>query len=313
VASAGLGKGSFRGAVFEPARSGLGRTYPFQGEGTKVWSWRYLVARAGPGERPEAPKAAARCAGARRFTLPQCVDVGGHAELARIRGWVSCRRNADRAQHRPQVPRSARSFTRTLPAARKRGRVVISAGPPPPRRGEGLCAARPRPGPGLFRGLRRRRPRCPRRSRGFRVQEANGVAKANQPCGGQYAAPRRADRSARRAGCRAGQRRGRPAPRPGEAQQHSLFQGLQVLLGGNVAAGRPLARPPVCDEENGALLRRGADRAFSQNVGGGVGDWGAFEEVGILRAKEAHRVGEGEVAEIVAGDQLVLDQFPGLR
>jgi hypothetical protein len=61
------------------------------------------------------------------------------------------------------------------------------------------------------------------------------------------------------------------------------------------------------------LFRGGADRRLAEHRCGGVGDGGAFEEIGVLRSEEAHRVGEGEVAKVVPGDQLVLDQFPGLR
>jgi hypothetical protein len=38
-----------------------------------------------------------------------------------------------------------------------------------------------------------------------------------------------------------------------------------------------------------------------------------LEEFGVLRAPEAHRVGEGEVAEILGGDQPVFDELMRFR
>src|ERR1700721_4550527 len=66
------------------------------------------------------------------------------------------------------------------------------------------------------------------------------------------------------------------------------------------------ARAPLLrGVRQGRLLRRLEDR------GGFLGDRGPLEEARVLRAPQPHRVGKGEVAEIVEADMAVLDQLPG--
>src|ERR1700748_3504478 len=64
------------------------------------------------------------------------------------------------------------------------------------------------------------------------------------------------------------------------------------------AAGEKADPGRQSGEAGEGLLRGGADRGLAEDFGGGVGDGGAFEEVGVLRAEEAYRVREGEVAEV---------------
>ena len=51
---------------------------------------------------------------------------------------------------------------------------------------------------------------------------------------------------------------------------------------------------------------------LAEECGGFLGDAGALEKFGVLGAPQPHRVRKGEVAEIVGGDQPVLDQLVGL-
>jgi hypothetical protein len=60
----------------------------------------------------------------------------------------------------------------------------------------------------------------------------------------------------------------------------------------------------VRGEAGEGLFRGGADRGLAEHLGGGVGDGGAFEEVGVLGAEEAHGVGEGEGAIDFGAQQL---------
>src|ERR1700686_3497993 len=66
-----------------------------------------------------------------------------------------------------------------------------------------------------------------------------------------------------------------------------------------------VATPDLSPGEAGeGLLGRGADRGLAEHFGGGVGDGVSFEEVGVLRAEEAHGVGEGEGAIDFGAQQL---------
>src|SRR5262249_9119947 len=53
-------------------------------------------------------------------------------------------------------------------------------------------------------------------------------------------------------------------------------------------------------------------RCLAQNFRGFACNAGALKKAWVLRAPQFHRVGEGEVPEIVGRDQFVLNQFPGL-
>ena len=57
------------------------------------------------------------------------------------------------------------------------------------------------------------------------------------------------------------------------------------------------------------VIPRQREAGFGEHRGGLFGDARAFEEAGVLRAPQPHRIGEGEVAEIIRGDVAVFDQL----
>ena len=57
---------------------------------------------------------------------------------------------------------------------------------------------------------------------------------------------------------------------------------------------------------------RGLGRAYARRLGSLFRDDSAVKEARVLRAPQFHRVGEGEITEVVRRDQPVLDQFPCL-
>src|SRR5213595_2755452 len=64
---------------------------------------------------------------------------------------------------------------------------------------------------------------------------------------------------------------------------------------------------------SGALVGGGLDDRGVENRGGFLRDPCALEEARVLRAPQPHRIGEDKVAEIVVGDEPLLDELMRLR
>ena len=80
-------------------------------------------------------------------------------------------------------------------------------------------------------------------------------------------------------------------PSPAVRERSFELNALQPLSRSAAEGGDP--RILVRGEAGEGLFRGGADRGFSEDFGG-VGDWGAFEEVEVLRVQEAHGVAKAD-------------------